>query len=46
MTLAWANEVVKQGKVAFFSHAEDNISSMRLARSLDMIEFARVAAYD
>ena len=42
---AWAAEVAKQGKVAFFSHAEDNLASMRLARSLNLTEFARVAAY-
>ena len=45
VSAAWARELMSQGKVAFFSHAEDNLASMRLARSLNLTQFAVVAAY-
>jgi len=44
-TRAWASEVMKKGKVAFFSHADDNHASRRLAGALNLVGFAAIAAY-
>jgi len=43
---AWACHVMAQGKVAFYSYAEDNLASRALARSLGVVEFSTVAAYE
>lgn len=33
---AWANDLLRQGKVPFYSHAHDNLASRQLARSLGL----------
>jgi hypothetical protein len=43
---AWGYDVMAQGKVAFYSYAEDNVASRALARSLGVVEFSTVAAYE
>jgi hypothetical protein len=43
---AWADSVLAQGKTAFYSYAEQNLASRALARSLSVVEFSTVAAYD
>jgi predicted GNAT family acetyltransferase len=46
VTAAWAQHVIGQGKTAFYSYAEENVGSRALARSLSVLEFSTVAAYD
>ena len=43
---AWADGVISAGKIAFFSHAHDNVASEALARSLGLVHFTTAAAYD
>jgi hypothetical protein len=43
---AWAHHVMRQGKTAFYSYAGHNVASRALARSLGVVEFSTVAAYD
>ncbi len=42
---AWAADIMTKGKVAFFSHAENNVASRGLAQALNLTELARFAAY-
>ncbi len=46
VTAAWAYHVMGQGKVAFYSFAEENTASQALARSLGVVQFSSVAAYE
>jgi predicted GNAT family acetyltransferase len=43
---AWANNALRRGKVAFFSHAESNLASRRLALSLGVVEYAACISYE
>jgi RimJ/RimL family protein N-acetyltransferase len=43
---AWANHVLGQGKVAFFSHETGNVASEALARSLGVTWYAVVTTYE
>jgi hypothetical protein len=43
---AWGHHVLKRGKVAFYSHASDNLASEALAQSLGLVQFATAAAYE
>lgn len=43
---AWANDVMAQDKVAFYSYALDNEPSRRLAQKLALRRFTFVVAYD
>jgi predicted GNAT family acetyltransferase len=45
VTAAWAHDLRRQGKVAFYSHTQDNIASRAVARSLGLIQFAEAVAY-
>ena len=42
---AWAHEVIKQGKAAYYSYPGGNLASEALARNLGVVEFSIVAAY-
>jgi len=42
---AWAHHVMKQGRVAFFSHVHGNMASRALASSLGVVEYGASAAY-
>ncbi len=45
VTLEWALELVAHGKIAFYSHAVDNVASSALARSLGLEQFIEGIAY-
>jgi ribosomal protein S18 acetylase RimI-like enzyme len=42
---AWANHIIQQRLVAFYSHLHDNVPSQALARSLDVVQYAVSAGY-
>lgn len=46
VTAAWAHHVMKQGKVAFYSYASDNLAPEALAQSLGLVQYAAGVAYD
>ena len=46
VTAAWAHHIMDKGKVAFYSFARGNVASEALARSLGVVEFSNVAAYE
>jgi predicted GNAT family acetyltransferase len=46
VTAAWAYHVMGLGKVAFYSYADENTVSQALARSLGVVQFSSVAAYE
>jgi len=43
---AWAYDKIKAGKVAFYSYEVHNVASESLARSLGVVEYALVTAYE
>ena len=43
---AWARHIMAMGKAAFYSYERANVASRGLARSLGVVEFSTVAAYD
>lgn len=43
---AWANHIMKQGRVAFYSHLHDNLPSQALAQSLGVVQYAVSAGYN
>lgn len=45
VTAAWAHDVQRQGKVAFYSHLMDNLASEALARSLGLVQFLTAVGY-
>ena len=45
VTAAWAHDVMRAGKIAFYSHASDNLASQALAQSLDAIQYAVFVEY-
>ena len=46
LAAAWSRQVLKSGRVAFYSYRLDNLPSMALARRLGVVEFARCIAFD
>lgn len=42
---AWANHVMQDGRVAFYSHLHDNVASQALAHSLGVVQYAVSAGY-
>jgi len=46
VSAAWARHVLTRDKVALYSRADGNLASEALARSLGVIEFSSVAAYE
>jgi ribosomal protein S18 acetylase RimI-like enzyme len=42
---AWANHVMRDGRIAFYSHLHDNTPSQALARSLGVVQYAVSAGY-
>lgn len=42
---AWAAFVIDQGKVAFYSYKIGNLASQALARSLNVVQYARTTGY-
>ena len=42
---AWAHHVMKQGRIAFFSHVHGNTASRGLAESLGVVEYGVSAAH-
>ena len=45
VTAAWGYSVVTRGKLAFYSHAQDNLASQGIARSLGLAWFLDGAGY-
>jgi hypothetical protein len=45
VTAAWGHSVVTRGKLAFYSHARDNLASQGIARSLGLAWFLDGAGY-
>jgi hypothetical protein len=43
---AWGRHIMAAGKTAFYSYERANVASRGLARSLGVVEFSTVAAYD
>jgi GNAT superfamily N-acetyltransferase len=43
---AWANHIMQQGLVAFYSHLHDNFPSQALAHSLRVVQYAVSAGYN
>ena len=42
---AWAHDLQRRGKVAFYSHNHDNLASQAVARGLGLKQFLSVTAY-
>ena len=42
---AWANHIMQEGLVAFYSHLHDNLPSQALAQSLGVVQYAASAGY-
>lgn len=45
-TAAWANVILNQGRTAFFSHAETNLPSEALARTLGLFHFSTCVGFE
>jgi ribosomal protein S18 acetylase RimI-like enzyme len=45
LSAAWANHIMHQGLVAFYSHLHDNHPSQALAQSLGVVQYAVSAGY-
>ncbi len=45
VTAAWAHDVRSSGKIAFYSHAHDNLASRGIARGLGMEKFIDAVGY-
>lgn len=45
LAAAWANHIMHQGLVAFYSHLHDNLPSQTLAQSLGVVQYAVSAGY-
>jgi ribosomal protein S18 acetylase RimI-like enzyme len=45
LSAAWANHIMQQGLVAFYSHLHDNLPSQALAHSLGVVQYAVSAGY-
>jgi hypothetical protein len=45
VTAAWAHSIQQQGKVPFYSHAQHNLASQGVARSLGLVQFLSAVAY-
>jgi hypothetical protein len=46
VVLAWAHEIVSQGRVAFYSHNHDNFASQALAHNLGLVPYTEGVAYE
>jgi GNAT superfamily N-acetyltransferase len=45
VVLAWARHQLNQGKVAFYSHASENVASQALAASVGVVHFMDIVNY-
>lgn len=45
VSAAWANTVMRSGRIAFYSHLHNNTASEALARSLGVVQYAVSAGY-
>jgi predicted GNAT family acetyltransferase len=45
VTAAWAHHLQKTGKIPFYSHAQENLASERVAHSLALLPFLTGWAY-
>lgn len=46
VTAAWGNTILCQGRTPFFSHAETNLASAALARSLGLLYFSTCVGFE